>query len=93
MISLKHSIHHGRDYDIGVLTFHNVCQVQLSDKIRELVDRNYWGTLKKLLKKGNQVKLPVGYELDNVNWISTFFDYLATDPTNNGGMAFELGRI
>ena len=42
--------------------------------------------------QGNQVKLPVGYELDNVNWISTFFDYLATDPaqTVGGGIAFEL---
>lgn len=79
--------------EIGALTFQNLFQVQLSDKIRELVDRNHWSTLKKLLKKGNQSKLPVGYELDNVNWISTFFDYLATDPARNGGMAFELGRI
>ena len=51
-----------------------------------------WATLTKLLKKGNHLSLPAAYELDNtgLNWTTTFFDYLATDPAQNGGTAFEL---
>ena len=65
-------------------------QLKLSDKTREHVDRNYWTTLTELLKRGNHLSLPAGYELDNVNWIHTFFDYLTTDPAHSGGHAFEL---
>ena len=66
-------------------------QVKLGDKTREQIDRNYWSTLTKLLKKGNHLSLPASYELEHgVNWISTFFDYLATDPAQAGGPAFEL---
>jgi hypothetical protein len=63
--------------------------VKLSDKTFEHINYNYWGMLTKLLRKGNHLSLPASYELDNVNWLYTFFDYLATDPAQDGGPAFE----
>jgi len=68
-------------------------QVKLSEKTRELVDRNYWATLTKLLKNNThtQKNLPLPYELENVNWINTLFDFLAVEPAHTGsGTVFEL---
>jgi hypothetical protein len=75
--------------DINEMQLEN--QVKLSDRMRENIDKNYWNTLTELLKRGNHLSLPAGYELDNVDWIHTFFDYLTTDPAQaGGGPAFEL---
>ncbi len=68
-------------------------QVKLSEKTRELVDRNYWATLTKLLSNNTQIhtKLPLPYELENVNWINTLFDFLAVESEHTGNVtAFEL---
>ena len=68
-------------------------QVKLSEKTCELVDRNYWAMLTKLLKNNTHThtQLPLPYELENVNWMNTLFDFLAVEPAHTGnGTVFEL---
>eukprot|EP00960_Hanusia_phi_P008117 232516-Hanusia_phi.AAC.2 len=74
----------GTDEDLSYLH-----DVKISDKIRESLELQYWSTLQKTLKKGNQLSLPAAYQLDNVNWINTFFDYLASDPDSGNAPVYQ----
>ncbi len=60
--------------------------VQPSARFKTDIERSYWESLSSVLGRGNRLTLPASWEVDSVNWMEVFFDYLATsrDPTKFG---------
>ena len=56
--------------------------IRVRQHTQKLISNSYWNTIHQIIpaQKATQSTLPASYELDTVNWIQVFFDYLTKPP-------------